>query len=82
MWRMGLHGCGVGGRAGTHRGRPVRQPGHVGAYGKHFNGHKGYFDFVLTRPTGTAEPGESTVGRVNLERLKQWCENCKPTFKM
>ena len=63
-------------------GRPVRQPGHVGVYGKHFEGHTGYFDYVLTRPFGTAEPDESAVGRVNLQRLLQWCENYQSTFEV
>ena len=42
----------------------------------------GHFDFVLTKPIGTAEPDESTVGRVNLERLEQWCASYQPTFWM
>ena len=62
-------------------GRPVRQPGHVGVYGKHFKGHMGYFDYVLTRPFGTTDPNESAVGRVNLQRLLQWCENYQSTFE-
>ena len=61
-------------------GRPVRQPGHSGVYGKHFKGHRGYFDYVLTRPFGTADPDESVVGRVNLQRLRRWCENYSSTF--
>ena len=60
-------------------GRQVRQPGHGGVYGKLFQGHKGYFDYRLTSPFGTTD-SESVVGRVNLQRLRRWCENYPSTL--
>ena len=53
-------------------GRPIRQPGNVGTYGKRRMG--GYFDFVCTTPMGTADHDESVVGRVNLKRVRRWCD--------
>ena len=54
-------------------GRPIRQPGNVGTYGKRRMG--GYFDFVCTTPMGTADHDESVVGRVNLKRVRRWCDS-------
>ena len=63
----------------THvTGRPIRQPGYSGAYGKYNLGP--YFDFVLTQPVGTADQDESVVGRVNLKRLRQWVDNGNATY--
>ena len=59
-------------------GRPIRQPSFVGAFGK--KGFGGYFDYVLTQPLGTAQPDESTVGRVNLKRVRRWCDNLNSTY--
>ena len=59
--------------------RPVRQPGHSGVYGKHFQRQKGYSDYLLTSPIGTTDPA-SVVGRVNLQRLRRWRENYPSTL--
>ena len=60
-------------------GLAIRQPGYAGAYGK--RGLGGYFDFVLTQPVGTADQDdESVVGRVNLKRVRQWCDNDRSTY--
>ena len=60
-------------------GRPIRQPSFVGAFGK--KGFGGYFDYVLTQPPlGTADQDESTVGRVNLKRVRRWCDNLNNTY--
>ena len=32
-------------------------------------------------PTGTAEHDESVVGRVNLKRVRRWCDNSNITYK-
>ena len=53
-------------------GQPIRQPGHVGSYRK--RGMDGWFKSVCTRPTGTADHDDSVVGRVNLKRVRQWCD--------
>ena len=42
----------LGHAAPLDAGRPLRQPGHVGVYGKDFNAHTRYFDYVLTNPYG------------------------------
>ena len=60
-------------------GWQVRQLGHGGVYGKHFQGHKGYSDYLLTSPFGTTDPA-SVVGRVNLQRLRRWRENYPSTL--
>ena len=70
----------LGHAAPLDSGRPVRQPGHVGVYGKDFNAHKRYFDYCLTEPIGTADQDESVVGRVNLKRVRRWCDNSRSTF--
>ena len=54
-------------------GQPIRQPGRVGTYGK--RGMGGYFTSVCTTPTGTADHDESVVGRVNLKRVRRWCDS-------
>ena len=60
-------------------GRPIRQPGNVGTYGKRHMG--GYFDSVCTTPMGTADHDESVVGRINLKRVRRWCDNSNITYK-
>ena len=58
-------------------GLSIQQPGFVGAYGK--KGFGGYLDYVLTQPLGT-DQDESTVGRVNLKRVRRWCDNSNSTY--
>ena len=60
-------------------GRPIKQPGYVGTYGKRAMGV--YLTSVCTTPTGTAEHDESVVGRVNLKRVRRWCDNSNITYK-
>ena len=59
-------------------GRPIRQPGNVGTYGKRDMGS--YFDSVCTTPMGTADHDESVVGRINLKRVRRWCDNSNITY--
>ena len=51
-----------------------------GSSGHLKKGFGGYFDFVLTQPLGTADNDESVIGRVNMKRVRRWCDNSNSTY--